>query len=93
MRFPYQQHSRNASEAFPQKTTRLLPIIPVTFHGKEQITIDMLVDSGASACLVPGFLGIALGIDVHSGPRQKITGLGGRQVEARYHNVDMYPRP
>lgn len=88
MKFPYQEHPRQPSEAFPDTTSRIVPFIPVTIIYKQKpITIDALVDSGADNCIFPGMLGVALGIDVHNGPKQLISGLGARIIEARFHNV------
>ena len=93
MKFPYQEHPRQPSDAFPNVTSRLVPFIPVTviYHGKS-ITIDALVDSGADNCIFPGFLGVALGVEVHEGPKQLISGLGARVIEARFHYVQLKVR-
>jgi len=88
MKFPYQERPRDPSEAFPNSSSRLVSIIPVTVISSDKaITIDALVDSGADNCIFPGMLGVALDIDVHKGPKQKISGLGGRIIEARFHNI------
>ena len=90
MQFPYQEYPRVPSEAFPDLTVRLVPMIPVILSaGKKPIQIDALVDSGADSCIFPGMLGVALGIDVHKGPIQRISGLGGRIIEARFHNIQL----
>ena len=88
MKFPYQERPRNPSEAFPDTNTRLVSLIPITvsFQSKS-VTIDALVDLGADNCIFPGMLGEALGINVHSGPKQLISGLGARIIEARFHHV------
>lgn len=90
MKFPYQERPRNPSDAFPNVTSRAVPIIPVTLSfGDRSITLDALVDSGADNCIFPGMLGVGLGIDVNRGPRQNIFGLGGRVIEARFHRVKL----
>lgn len=90
MRFPYQERPRKPSEAFPNATNRLVSIIPITLSFNDQsFTLDALVDSGADSCLFPGMLGVGLGIEVHKCPKQSITGLGGRVVEARFHKVKL----
>ena len=90
MRFPYQERPRNPSEAFPNVTSRSVPIIPVTLSSKGQsFTMDALVDSGADNCIFPGMLGVGLGIEVQRGPKQKIFGLGGRVIEAHFHHVKL----
>lgn len=47
------------------------------------------MDSGASGCLFPGMLGIALGLEVHKGPTQQITGLGHKEITAHFHNITL----
>jgi hypothetical protein len=90
MKFSYQEHPRQPSEAFPDSTVRLVSLIPVTLiSDRKAITIDALVDSGADNCIFPGMLGLALGIDVYKGPKQLIGGLGGRIIEARFHHLKL----
>lgn len=92
MKFPYQERPRQPSEAFPDDTRRLVSLVPVTLTStskEKSITLDALVDSGADSCIFPGMIGIALGINVHEGPKQLISGLGGRQVEARFHYIKL----
>ena len=90
MKFPYQEYPREPSEAFPDSRTRLSPIIPISVTTpKKSVMIDALVDSGADHCIFPGMLGVALGIDVNKGPKQLISGLGGRVIEARFHSIQL----
>jgi len=90
MKFPYQEYPRQPSDAFPDTKVRIIPIIPVTLVGPQKsITVDALVDSGAENCIFPGMLGLALGLDVNRAPKQLLSGLGGRVVEARFHHIEL----
>ncbi len=88
MKFPYQERPRSPSPAFPSAKSYLVPFIPIVVrNGSKQIEVDALVDSGASGCLFPGMLGIALGLDIYKGPTQAITGLGNKEVTAHFHTI------
>lgn len=88
MKFPYQERPRSPSPAFPEAKTYLAPFISIIVkNGDKEVEVDALADSGASGCLFPGMLGIALGIDVYKGPIQAITGLGNKEVTAHFHKI------
>lgn len=90
MKFPYQERPRKSSAAFPDVTSRLVSVIPVTLSFNDQsFTLDALVDSGADSCIFPGMLGVRLGIGVHNCPKQSITGLGAKVIEAHFHQVKL----
>ena len=90
MKFPYKAFPRNPSEAFPDRTSELIPYLPITlsYAGKSFDTVA-LADSGASHCLFPGMLGVGLGIDVEKGAKQKIYGLGRGQVIVHFHEINL----
>ena len=90
MKFPYHEIPRNPTLAFPQETSRLIPLAPIILrNGDKEFEIDALVDSGASSCLFAGMIGVGLGLDVQKGPSQKIYGLGRGEVMAYYHKVTL----
>lgn len=77
MKFPYHEFPRNPTQAFPDDTSRLIPLVPIVLrNGDKEFEIDALVDSGASSCLFAGMLGLGLGLDVEKAPFQEIYGLG-----------------
>ncbi len=88
MKFPYVELPRNPSPAFPNATTTLQPQIPIRVrYGDKEFEIYSLVDSGAACCIFPLNLGLGLGIDVEKGPTQRIGGLGGKIINAHFHEV------
>ena len=90
MKFPYQERPRSPSPAFPSSTSYLAPFIPITVKNNDkEIEVDALVDSGATGCLFPGMLGIALGVEIHKGPIQPITGLGNKEITAHFHDITL----
>ncbi|MFH1798843.1 MAG: hypothetical protein ABH844_05895 [Candidatus Omnitrophota bacterium] len=54
------------------------PVIPVKLSlGKQTITFDGLIDSGADECTFPGWIAKTLGHNVHSGNPKIFSGIGG----------------
>ena len=69
----------------------LRPVIPVTIgYEGHSVTYEALVDSGADICIFDTELGEVLGIDVESGVRQEVSGVGGGSPEPTYlHEVSL----
>ena len=56
----------------------LRPIIPIELlHKGNVLRYEVLVDSGADACIFPAEIGELLGIDVASGKKDSVTGITG----------------
>ncbi len=54
------------------------PVVPVTLSfGKQRITFDALVDSGADECSFPAWIIKATGGDLHTGIKRVFSGIGG----------------
>jgi hypothetical protein len=87
MRAPYR--------AYPDKngTIHFLPFIRVRLGRKRTPLItrafEAIVDSGASDCIFPEAVAIALGIKVESGKKEQRNGIGGSQ-DVWIHPVQLY---
>lgn len=54
------------------------PVIPVKVSlGKQTITFDGLIDSGADECTFPAWIAKTLGHDVYQGKQKIFSGIGG----------------
>jgi len=75
--------------AFPYKHmgNRYRPIIPIEVgYGSRSIRYEVLVDSGADMCIMPGDIGRAIGIEVESGDYFELGGVTGK-LEAGYLHI------
>jgi len=80
LRFPYRRFDRRGRIVYK-------PCIPVYLSYRQKgIWVWPVVDSGAETTVFSSDLGVELGIDVPSGERRTIKGIGGRGV-AFYHPV------
>ena len=77
MKFDYKRYGKT-----------LRPIIPVTIrHGETEIGYHVLVDSGADLCIFHEEIGTALGIDVRTGEKHEVFGVGGKASLYYLHTV------
>ena len=65
------------------------PVIPVELsRGRQSITFDALVDSGADESTFPGWLAKILGYDIYKGEKKIFSGIGG-SVLAYLHKTHL----
>lgn len=61
------------------------PVIPVKLRlGRQAITFEGLVDSGADECTFPAWIAKTLGHDVHKGGPRVFSGIGGSVLAYRH---------
>lgn len=66
------------------------PVIPVKLSlGKQTITFDGLIDSGADECTFPGWIAKILGHNLHKGNPKIFSGIGG-SVLSYLHKTHMW---
>ena len=79
MKFEYKKYGKT-----------LRPVIPVILQfGGAKVGYEVLVDSGADLCLFDEQIGDALGIDVHSGEKREVFGIGGKASFYYLHTVTL----
>lgn len=68
------------------------PFIPIriAYDHKLGLPFRALVDSGASRSLLPGALGIQVGVNILSGKRVKIFGIGRKEIIAYTHKLKIH---
>ena len=88
MKFPYKKYpSTNITKAFPEKSA-LIPIIPVRLlNNNKYIDCNVLIDSGAHACIFPAELGEQIGIQVENEYEHNFCGIGGGALKAYFHRI------
>jgi hypothetical protein len=80
MKFKYKKFSKDLYR----------PVIPIKVLNKEKfINYEVLVDSGADICLFHSEVGTYLGIDVESGIRKVVTGVGGKVSQYFVHKINI----
>jgi hypothetical protein len=78
-------------KAFPylKKDTQYFPVVPITLtHGNNRITIQALIDSGASFSVFHPEVARYLGIAVTRGKRIQLSGIGGK-IAGYLHTLDL----
>lgn len=71
----------------------LRPKIPIRLaynYRLSRILVDCLVDSGADKNLFPADWGRSVGIKIEKGIYNQVTGIGGINIDAYIHTVDLY---
>lgn len=69
MKFKYKRYSK----------TTLRPVVPIKIKNEgNTVGYEVLVDSGADLCIFDAEIGEAIGIDVKSGKRHEVFGVGGK---------------
>jgi len=77
IRFPYVKYLVTPPSVKPAQYI-YRPVIPVKLSlGKQVITFDGLVDSGADECTFPAWIAKTLGHDVYKGKQKIFSGIGG----------------
>ena len=68
------------------------PFIPIRIAHDRKLSLPFraLVDSGATRNLLPAALGIQAGIDILSGERVKIFGIGRKEITAYTHKIKVH---
>jgi len=82
LRFPYRRIIKRGRTVYQPRIPLLL------IYREKEIPIWPLVDSGAGTTIFRWKLGSELGVDVASGERKQIRGIGGSGV-AFYHPVEL----
>ncbi len=66
------------------------PIISIKVKGPSRtIKYEVLVDSGADACIFHAELGELLGIDVENGRSGTLSGISGKEAQYFLHDVEV----
>lgn len=80
MKFDYKRYDSNT----------LRPVIPIKLkNGNSDISYAVLVDSGADLCIFDAEIGEALGINVKSGEKKEVFGVGGKASIFFLHKVEI----
>jgi len=66
---------------------RLLPIIPIRLKGKEWISVDAYVDSGASFSIFHAWIAEALGLRLEEGEKEYVIVGDGSQIPVYSHLI------
>lgn len=68
------------------------PFIPVRISCNKRLSLQFraLVDSGSTRVLLPGALGIQIGINILGGKPVKISGIGYREITAYTHKINIH---
>jgi hypothetical protein len=78
--------------SFPYKRIdgRFRPIIPIEIsHDDRAVRYEVLVDSGADTCIIPGDIGCVIGLDVESGEPFELGGVTGVHRTDYFHTVTL----
>jgi len=79
MKFDYKRYGKT-----------LRPVIPVTIQQDEmKVGYHVLVDSGADLCIFHEEIGIALGINVRTGEKHEVFGIGGKASLYYLHQITL----
>lgn len=91
MRFSYvvQRSSPAIAHIFPNQSTQQPLIKIVIGYQERKHKLLALIDSGADLCLFPRDVAEILGIDVPSGEKAIITGIGGNRLPFYFHEIEM----
>ncbi len=81
--------SRGLIFPYKQIDGRLRPIIPIELKHTTIVRYEVLVDSGADTCIIPGDIGRAMGIDVESGTPFELGGVTGQKQTGYFHSVTL----
>ena len=77
MKFDYKRYGKT-----------LRPVIPITLqHSETKIGYEVLVDSGADLCIFHEEIGTALDINVRTGEKCEVFGVGGKTSIYYLHTV------
>lgn len=88
MKFFYLNLPAKPTPAYPDKKSELYPIIPIRFKNNSHFCdCYALIDSGATDCLFPAFVGEKIGLEIKDGKLQTIYGVGQSVITAYFHNV------
>lgn len=82
--------SRGLIFPYKQINGHLRPIIPIELGNTAQtIRYEVLVDSGADRCIIPGDIGRAIGLDIKSGEYFELGGVTGELEEGYFHTITL----
>lgn len=71
-------------------SSTLRPVIPIKLKNSEtSMFYEVLVDSGADLCIFDAEIGEALGINVKSGEKKEVFGVGGKASVFFLHKVEI----
>lgn len=92
MRFPYSaRRLRSPIYSRPGANVVHLPMFAIaTITPRGMVSVDGLVDSGATDVVLPLRVAPALGLDLTNAPAGQATQAGGSVVTHRYAHVELY---
>lgn len=69
-----------------------IPFVPIriAFGDRLSLSFRALVDSGATRTLLPGTIGVQAGIDIPTGKRVQVYGIGRKELTAYTHKIKIY---
>jgi hypothetical protein len=78
--------SRGLIYPYTQIDGRFRPIIPIEIaNNTHTIRYEVLVDSGADTCIIPGDIGRAIGLDIEDGEEFELGGVTGDPQIGYFH--------
>ena len=90
MKFKYEKIPKIPTDAFPDKYSDLVPIIPVQVIYKDKmIWCKGIIDSGCSCCLFPKTVGEALGVVIPNDKEQIIYGIDKHKIKAYFYDIEL----
>jgi len=88
LKFGYRKFPSDPSKAFPQRSTAVRPVIPITvINGNKKINYFAIVDSGADLCIFHAEIGEQIGIDIERGRKQEYSGIMKKDGTAYFHDT------
>jgi hypothetical protein len=85
---PYTEYKTSPTAAFPTGRSARRPVVSLTVvNGKNRLSCNALVDSGADHCLFPRSFMQPLGLDPLKAPVEMTSGVGSTNVPTHFSNV------
>jgi hypothetical protein len=90
MKFPYRKYPSKPVEPYPTRKNILRPVIPIRLvHEDESCGYHALVDSGADYCIFHAEIGELIGLNIKTGKKLHVSGIGGEKAGAYFHTIIM----
>ena len=88
MIFPYTKCAVEPSEAHPERSTVLRPVIPITLINEgKSVNYRALIDSGADFCIFHIKMGEIIGLDIEKGRKEPFSGVRKKISYAYFHDI------
>lgn len=93
MRIPYFRIGTPSPEyrtIFPDRPAVFQPLIKIVLRDQgRKHRLLALIDSGSEFCLFPRDIADLLGINIRTGVRAEVMGIGGGEIQFFFHEIEM----